>query len=88
MGVTGLSCSNRGIKFETQGVMRSPWLLLVFQMQVGGQRGEGALSLGPHPSPPITCPLQGHSCTRKLASDLELLIVKNHLEQLVAGGTL
>lgn len=39
------------------------------------------------PTSPI-CPLQGHSCMRKLALDLEcLIIVQNHQEQQVAGHT-
>lgn len=40
------------------------------------------------PTSPI-CALQGHGCVRKLALDLELLIiVQNHQEQRVAGQTL
>lgn len=49
-------------------------------------RGHGTAVLTP---PPPTCPLQGHSYIKKLALDLELLvIVQNHQEQRVAGQTL
>lgn len=41
----------------------------------------GALNGGPPHSPPPAYPLQGHSSLRKLALDLELLIiVQNHQE--------
>lgn len=84
MGVTRLSCSSQGIKFETTGCLEIP---VASSCGVPGCRWEdpchveGAMNGGPHPCPPPTRPLQGPSYMGKLALGLQLfVIVKNHLE--------